>query len=172
MIINNNQINYFNNDVLINNSLTAASLSAAGGDSYKWNSAYNYATTYPVVTSVYYAPYNLLGATNTNLSLFTVPVGRRFICTSFGGYIIEFTPNSPAGTCTIRLVNTSRNNNTISNNYQPTLASLSILDNAVVVGNTNNITVSGGETVALRINAAASGFTVLSAGMFVTGVLI
>ncbi len=172
MIINNNQINYFNNDVLINNSLTAASLSAADGNSNNWNSAYSYITTYPVVTAVSYTPFNLIGQDNSNTPLFTVPAGRKFICTSFGGNIIEVA-STGVGTCTVKLINSTRGNNvTISQNFSPSLANIAAIDNTNVYGNTNNVAVSGGETVSLRLANAPTGFTTLSATMFISGILL
>jgi len=83
MIINNNQINYFNNDVLINNSLTAASISAADGNSNQWNTAYAFTTNIPLVTA-FKIPNITLGTQGnyTPQGFYTIPTGRMFVVTS------------------------------------------------------------------------------------------
>jgi hypothetical protein len=161
-----NSIDYFQH-------INADKVITPNGNSDNWNSAYEYATTYPIVTSINYSPYNLIGATNTNIPLFTVPAGRKFICTSFGGNIIEVASTAPAGTCTVRLINSTRGNSaTISTNFTPSVANIAVIDNTNIYGNVNSVAVSGGETVSLRLANAPTGFTVLSAVMFATGVLL
>ena len=161
-------------------------ITAAGGNSNQWNSnwtttntnsanwnaGYDYATTYPLLTTVNYSPFNLIGAVNTNIPVFTVPVGRKFFCTSFGGNIIDVASSTPGGTCTVRLINSSRGDTrTIATNFSPSVGNIANIDNTNVYGNTNSVAVSGGETVSLRIANAPTGFTTLSANMFVVGVL-
>ena len=146
---------------------------STNANSANWNTAYNYATTYPAVTAVSYSPFNLIGTVNTNTPLFTVPVGRKFICTSFGGNIIEVASTSPAGTCTVGLINSSRDNSsTIATNFTPAAANIAAIDNTNIYGNVNSVAVSGGETVSLRLVDAPTGFTTLSAVMFASGILI
>jgi len=158
----------------VNGNISAnGTITASNGNSNQWNAAYNYATTYPVVTSVSYTPYNLIGALNTNTPLFTVPAGRKFICTSFGGNIIDVASSTAGGTCTVRLINSSRSStSTIATNFTPAAANIAVIDNTNIYGNTNSVAVSGGETVSLRLANAPTGFTTLSAVMFVTGILI
>jgi len=161
-------------ELTVNGAISSnGAITVLGGNSNQWNIAYNYATTYPVITAVSYTPYNLIGATNTNTPIFTVPVGRKFICTSFGGNIIEVASTSPASTCTVRLINSTRGNNaTISTNFTPPVANIAAIDNTSVYGNVNSVAVSGGETVSLRLANAPTGFTTLSAVMFASGILI
>jgi hypothetical protein len=158
-----------NGTISSNNTITAS-----GGNSNQWNAAANYFTTYPIVTTFNYSPFNLIGSTSTNIPVFTVPVGRKFVCTSFGGNILETAAIvSAGGSCTVRLINSSRGNtSTIATNFTPATANILNIDNTNVFGNTNSVAASGGETVSLRISNAPIGFTTLSAAMFATGILI
>lgn len=157
--------------------LTAvAAASASWGSNYtttkansaNWNEAYNRTTSYPLLTAINYAPYNLLGALATNTNIFTVPAGRKFICKSFGLNVMEVAGTASASS-SIKLVNVTRGNVGITNSLTPSLT----LDNTYFSVNTNNVAASAGEVVALRMTGAAiTGATVLSASMFIEGYLI
>lgn len=144
-------------------------ITASGGNSNQWNAAYTQSTTYPLLTSINYTPYNLLGPLATNTTLFTVPAGRKFICKTFGLNIIEISAGTASASSSIKLVNVTRGNNGIANSLTPTLT----LDNTYLLGNTNNIAASAGDVVALRMTGSAiTGVTVLSASIFIEGYLI
>lgn len=156
-----NSIDYFQH-------INADKVITPNGNSDNWNAAYTQATTYPQLTAINYAPYNLLGALTTNTNIFTVPAGRKFICKSFGLNIMEVAGTASASS-SIKLVNASRGNAGITNSLTPSLT----LDNTYLLGNTNNIAASAGDVVALRMTGAAiTGATVLSASMFIEGYLI
>ena len=145
-------------------------ITASNGNSDQWNAAYNYATTYPTLTSVYYSPLNLLGAINTNINLFTVPSGKIFITKTFTTLVIDSAGTASASPV-MRVLNASRNNLAmINNNTLPT--SNCVIGGTTIAQNTGNTTASGGEIVALRLTIAATGSTTLSALAIVEGFLI
>jgi len=136
-----------------------------------WNAAANQLTTYPLLTTISYSPYNLIGALTTNTNLFTVPAGRRFICKTFGGYITAITGTTTVAP-TLKLVDATQSNTGIANAYIPSIAG-TILDGSYIAGNTNNIITNAGDVIALRLVApAATGVTTLSASILIEGWLI
>jgi len=146
----------------------ASVYTTTNANSANWNEAYNRSTSYPQLTVINYAPYNLLGALTTNTNIFTVPAGRKFICKSFGLNIMEVAGTASASP-SIKLVNVSRGNAGITNSLTPSLT----LDNTYLLGNTNNIAASAGDVVALRMTGTGiTGATILSASMFIEGYLI
>jgi hypothetical protein len=146
------------------------------GNSNQWNAAANLLTTVPITTSFYVPGYNLIQATGTpsNLRVFTVPAGRRFIGRTLLGAMATAILTGAATAPILRLVNVTQSNTSMMNSWNPLIATLvtSPVPGAHAITNQNNIIAQAGEEVALRLITAAGGFSVLTVDIVVEGYLI
>jgi hypothetical protein len=134
-------------------------------------------TTVPILTSFYVSGYSLIQATGTpsNLKIFTVPSGRRFVAKVLMGVIGSATVNgNPITAPTLRVVNSTQSNTGMLGSWTPATATLvtSPVPGAHTALNTNNIIAQAGEDVSLRLITAAGGFSTLTVDTIVDGYFI
>ena len=166
-----------NNTLTVAGSISSTSIVyASGGNSNQWNAAANLLTTVPITTSFYVPGYNLIQATGTpsNLRVFTVPAGRRFIAKMLLGATATATLTGVATAPTLRLVNVTQGNTGMVGSWAPATTTLvtSPVPGAHTTTNANSIIAQAGEDVALRLITAATGFSVLTVDVVVDGFLI
>jgi hypothetical protein len=170
----NNQSVYSN--VNSNSANWSSVYSNVNSASANWQSAANLLTTVPITTSFYVPSYSLTQTTGTpsNLRVFTVPAGRRFIAKMLLGVTATATLTGVATAPTLRLVNVTQGNTGMIGSWTPATATLvtSPVPGAHTTTNANSIIAQAGEDVALRLITAAGGFSVLTVDVVVDGFLI
>jgi hypothetical protein len=155
----------------VNGSISSnGSITVLGGNSNQWNTAANYFTTYPLLTTFYYSPLNLLGGT-TNINLFNVPTGKIFIAKNLTILVIDATGSATGVAPVSRVANASRGDLALTNNNTLPTANCRV-GGTSIAQNTGNTTASGGEIVAFKLTTPANNLTTLSASAIVEGYLI
>jgi hypothetical protein len=172
---------YLSGSMGINTDSTANALTVAGdisangnittNNSKNWDQAYNYISTYPLLTSFLVTEFNLKGATGSRIVfLNSVPTNRRFLIKSVGVVYTEVITNGAQTVPVVKIHNTGRDV-FLFNNYAPSFP-LSADRYDLISTSTNNAIVTAGEGVEVKLTTPALGFSTILADIVIDGYLI